>query len=162
MGLIKNKDGLSPVIATVLLISLGIVLAGIVFLWMTGFISEQIEKQGKPVEQICKEVSFEEDHDYSSAGKSLSLQVINRGNVPIYGFDIKFIGGGGSSMKTFQFLTQVSSSSDVQTIPIVGDNIKQVILYPMILGSVKGKKLTKPATCLDSGKTIILEWLFNL
>jgi FlaG/FlaF family flagellin (archaellin) len=157
MGLIKNKGGLSPVIATVLLISLGIVLAGIIFLWMTGFVSEQLEKQGKPIEQICSEVAFEEDYDYSPAGKSINLQVTNRGNVPIYGFDIKFVGDGQSAMKIFQFLTPVGSSSDLQTILITVENVREAVLYPMVLGSVKGKKLTKPATCLGYGKTIRLE-----
>lgn len=156
MGLFKNKIGLSPVIATVLLISLGVVLAGIIFLWMTGFVSEQLEKQGKPVEQVCSEVAFEEDFDYSSAAMAINLQITNRGNIPIYGFDIKFVGDGKSAMKTFQFTTPVGSASELQTIQITGDNVRQLILYPMVLGSVKGKKLTKPATCLGYGKTILL------
>jgi len=157
MGLIKNKNGLSPVIATVLLISLGIVLAGIIFLWMTGFVSEQLEKQGKPVEQVCSEVDFEEDFDYSPATMAINLQITNRGNIPIYGFDIKFIGEGKSAMKAFQFTTPVGSASELQAIQITGDNVKQLILYPMVLGSVKGKKLTKPSTCLGYGKTILLK-----
>ncbi len=157
MGLIKNKNGLSPVIATVLLISLGIVLAGIIFLWMTGFVSEQLEKQGKPIDQVCSEVAFEEEHDYSSSTNSMTLQITNRGNVPISGFDIKFVGDGQSSMKVFQFYTLVGASSELQTIQVLGDNVKEAVLYPMVLGSVKGKKLTKPATCLGYGKTIRLE-----
>lgn len=151
-----NKRGLSPVIATVLLITLAIVLVGIVFLWMQGFVSEQVEKQGKPIDQICKEVAFEIESDYDSANGIFSLQVVNRGNVNIYGFDIKFLEEKDSSMKSFTFSTNVGESSEVQSIPLIGD-VRQVILYPMILGSVKGKKVTKPVSCLDNGKTITLK-----
>lgn len=41
-----NKRGLSPIIATVLLIFLVLILASIVFLWARGFFSEQLEKGG--------------------------------------------------------------------------------------------------------------------
>jgi len=156
MSLIKNKKGLSPVIATVLLISLGVVLAGIIFMWMMGFVSEQLQKQGKPVDQVCKDVSFEIEQEYNAISKSITLQVTNRGNVYIYGFDIKFIGDGGSSMTSFKFDVPIGESSDVQTIQLLGENIREIIMYPMILGSVRGKKLNKPATCLDSGKTFKL------
>jgi len=153
----SSKKGLSPVIATVLLISLGIALSGIVFLWMVGFVSEQIQKQGKPIEQVCKDVSFENEQTYNDVGNSITLQVTNRGNVHIYGFDIKFIESGESNMKSFTFDVPIGEASDVQIIPILGENVKEVVLYPMILGSVRGKKLNKPVTCLDSGKIIQLE-----
>ena len=44
-----KKRGLSPVIASVLLILLVLVLASIIFLWARGFIGEQIEKFGEPI-----------------------------------------------------------------------------------------------------------------
>lgn len=154
MRLIKNNKGLSPVIATVLLISLGIVLAGILLLWMTGFVSEQLSKQQKPIDQVCSEVKFDTSYEYNPVSRSFTLQVVNRGNVNLYGFNIKFIGEGGSNMKSFQFNVPIGESSDVQIIQVIGDNVNEAILYPMLLGSVKGKKLTKPATCLDAGKSI--------
>ena len=49
-GVCRGKRGLSPVIASVLLIALVLVLASIIFMWARGFISEQIEKFGNPVE----------------------------------------------------------------------------------------------------------------
>jgi hypothetical protein len=154
MRLIKNKKGLSPVIATVLLISLSVVLVGIVFMWMRGFVSEQVEKQGKPIEQICGEVRF--DKEFQIISNAMSLQIINRGNVPIYGMDVKFVSERDSSMKSFRFSVNIGEASEVQMIPLL-DNPKEVVLYPMVLGSVKGKKLTKPMSCLSYGQTISVD-----
>lgn len=146
-----SKRGLSPVIATVLLVVLAIVLAGMVFMWARGFLTEQVEKQGKPVEQVCADVNF--DKQTQIYGDYLDLQVNNIGNVHIYGFDVKFVGEKDSSMTSFRFDVLVGESSDVQRIPFIGVPQK-VIFYPMVLGSVKGKKVTKPVTCLDRGQTI--------
>jgi len=151
-----RKKGLSPVIATVLLITLSIVLVGIVFMWMRGFVSEQVEKQGKPTDQVCQEVDFAVETTYDNVRKQVNLQIVNRGNVNIYGLDIKFIEEKDSSMKSFKFDARIGESSDVQLIPFVGE-VKELILYPMILGSVKGKKVTKPVTCLSMGKSLKLE-----
>lgn len=146
-----SKKGLSPVIATVLLIALAIVLVGIVFLWIRGFISEQVEKQGKPVEQVCADVNFEKD--IQIYGDYLDLRITNIGNVHIYGMDVKFVGEKDSSLTSFRFDVLISESSDVQRIPFIGDPQK-IIFYPMVLGSVRGKKVTKAVTCLDRGQTI--------
>ncbi len=148
-----SKKGLSPVIATVLLITLAIVLVGIVFLWMRGFVSEQVEKQGKPVEQVCADVRFEKDTEIY--GDSLDLRITNVGNVHIYGLDVKFVGEKDSSMASFRFDVLIGESSDVQRIPFIG-NPEKIIFYPMVLGSVKGKKVTKPVTCLSQGQTITI------
>lgn len=152
---ISKKKGLSPVVATVLLITLALVLSMIVFLWARGFISEQIEKQGKPSDQICRSVSF--DLDATQKAQVVELQIVNRGNIPIYNFDIKFMGAKESSMRTFNFGVDVGGATDMQTIPLVY-NYTQMIVYPMILGSVRGKQVNKPVTCLDSGKVVRLTW----
>jgi flagellin-like protein len=148
-----RKKGLSPVIATVLLITLAIVLVGIIFLWMRGFVSEQIEKQGKPSDQVCQEIDFAIEHTYNPLRNTIDLQIVNRGNVNIYGLDIKFIGVKDSSLKFFKLGANVGESSEVQLIPLVVE-VKELIVYPMLLGSVKGKKITKPYTCLNNGKTL--------
>jgi len=150
MNLISKK-GLSPVIATVLLITLAIVLVGIVFLWMRGFVSEQVEKQGKPVDQVCEDVRFEKD--IQLYGDSLDLRMTNVGNVHIYGLDVKFVSERDSSMTSYKFDVLIGESSDVQRIQFIGTPQK-IIFYPMVLGSVKGKKVTKPVTCLSQGQTI--------
>ncbi len=79
------KRGLSPVIATVLLISLALILAAIVFLWARGFIEEKIQKFDEPIERACEDVLFSADIDSSSK----KIKLTNIGTVPLYGVEIR-------------------------------------------------------------------------
>ncbi len=81
----RNKKGVSPVIATVLLIAMVIIIGLIIFLWFRGLTKEAITKFEKNIELVCEEVQFESV--YSLTAGKLSFQ--NFGNVPIYDFEIK-------------------------------------------------------------------------
>ena len=149
---VDNKKGLSPVIATVLLVSIVLILAAIIFLWMKGFVSEQIQKNGNPVADACGNVVF--DVEYENLGAALSLQLVNKGNVPIAAIDVEFVSGGNSALQQFNMTADVLGSSSVQAIPT--QSATKIIIYPMVLGTVVGKKLNKAVTCMDKGKEIIL------
>lgn len=57
-----KKKGVSPVIATVLLIGIVIALSLIVFIWMSTFIGETITKfDGENVELVCDKVEIDAD-----------------------------------------------------------------------------------------------------
>ena len=89
----KNKRGVSPVIATVLLIAMVVVIAIIVFLWFKGISQEAITKfDGENIELACEEVYFAAEY---TGGK---LYITNDGNVPIYNIKIKTEGDGSHSM----------------------------------------------------------------
>jgi flagellin-like protein len=85
---LKNKKGISPVIATVLLIAMVIVMGLIVFLWVKNMVGETVEKFEKNIELVCEEVSF--DADYYDGYLYLS----NMGIVPIFGIKVKIFGEG--------------------------------------------------------------------
>src|SRR3989338_10710768 len=85
-----KKRGISPVIATLLLIALVIIIALIVFQWMKGFTKEAVTKfDGTNIDLVCNDVQF--DASYSAG----TLTISNSGNVPIYNFDIKAEYPGG-------------------------------------------------------------------
>ena len=148
---LKFKKGLSPVIASVLLIALVVVLAGIVFMWARGFISERIEKQGQPVDAICEQVNFEISLE-KGAGGTASIDIVNRGNIAIYGFEIREVKEGETKATEFPF-----SVGAGETLP--GEQIsyditsEEIIFFPKVLGTVKGKRINRPFTCLDYGKS---------
>ena len=75
---IKNERGLSPVIASVLMILLVLVLATMIFLWARGFVSEHVEKFGISIEESCSSINFE-----ASVYEDEEVEIINRGNVDI-------------------------------------------------------------------------------
>ena len=85
---ILQKRGVSPVIATVLLIAIVIVIASIIFLWARGFVKETIMKQDKPDYQVCGEINLQIEIVNNK------LQVANNGNIPVYILDINKRDGG--------------------------------------------------------------------
>jgi len=85
----EKKKGVSPVIATVLLIAMVVVIALIIFLWFRGLTKEAITKfDGQNIELVCMDVSFEAS--YSSG----VLYIANLGNVPIFGMKMKILSDG--------------------------------------------------------------------
>ncbi|MBT7102492.1 hypothetical protein HN935_03190 [archaeon] len=149
-----KKKGLSPVIASVMMIMLVLVLAAMIFLWARGFISEQIEKFDKPIGDVCAEINF----DAVLVGDN-ELEIINRGNVGIRSFDIKLIKGGTSEVAKFDFGgPQIDPGQAVkkQVTLLMDDNTEpdRIIIYPALLGSVRGKNANRPFTCVDAGKAI--------
>jgi flagellin-like protein len=88
-NIMKNKRGVSPVIATVLLISIVIVIGVIIFFWARAFLSESAVKNERAVEVSCADVKFESVIvDDSCGANNDGLDINNIGNIPIYGFKI--------------------------------------------------------------------------
>lgn len=80
-------------IATVLLISIVIILGLIVFMWFKSISQEAIIKFSKNIELVCDDVSF----DASYSGGMLYLS--NTGAVPIYNIKLKLIKAGSHETK---------------------------------------------------------------
>jgi len=77
---LRKKRGISPVIATVLLVAMVVVIGLIIFLWFRGITEEAVTKfGGRNIELVCEDVEFLSDY---SAG---ILSISNMGNVPIFG-----------------------------------------------------------------------------
>ena len=92
-----KKRGVSPVIATVLLVTMVVVIALIIFLWFRNISQEAITKfDGTNVEVVCSDVSF--DASYSSN----NLYVINNGNVPMYSMKLRVYAGGSFETNDLQ------------------------------------------------------------
>jgi flagellin-like protein len=134
-----NKKGVSPVIATVLLIALVVIIALIVFLWFRSITQEAIVKFGdQNVELVCEDVQF--IATYNSATGTLSVS--NTGNVPIYSMNVKI-------SKTGEYKTEDISEMDIGW-PTIGlrqggsfsgtlevSNPIQITLIPVLLGTTK-------------------------
>lgn len=138
-----KRNGLSPVVATVLLIGIVIVLALIIYLWARGFVSESVEKFGRAVELSCDDVVFDAEIFGSE------LEVINRANVPIYGFEVKEIEEGNivvSEVSDNTIGIGESLSIDLAGKVDVGSG-KEFNVIPVILGESDTGKVT--FTCPD-------------
>ncbi|MEK6873794.1 MAG: archaellin/type IV pilin N-terminal domain-containing protein [Nanoarchaeota archaeon] len=87
-----NKRGISPVIATVLLIAIVVVIATIIFIWASNFVGEDIEKFGSSIKNACVDVDLEVSEITPGY-----LNIINRGQVPVFAVNLKVDDGSGNS-----------------------------------------------------------------
>ena len=98
-GMKKNKKkGLSPVIATVLLIGIVVVIGLIVFTWFKGFTQEAVIKFDQNAELVCNDVEFQA----SLSGTTLSIS--NFGNVAIYRIMVKISSPAGFETRNLKDL----------------------------------------------------------
>ena len=87
-----GKKGVSPVIATVLLVAMVVVIGLIIFLWFRGITEEAITKfGGRNIELVCGDLEFLSGYSTSTGILSIS----NIGNVPIFGMKAKVSKQGG-------------------------------------------------------------------
>lgn len=155
-----NKRGVSPVIATVLLIGIVVALALIVFLWFRSFTQEAVTKfGGENIQLICSDVQF--DAGYSAGGE---LDLSNTGNVPIYSFSLKTIGSQGSYQTTdlSQIFGNWPKTGLNQGAPFSGNigsltsGANQIVVDPILRGTTSSGQ-EESFTCADQyGKTISL------
>jgi flagellin-like protein len=142
-GCIKknNSKGLSPVIATVLLIAMVVVIGVIIFIWLRGLTREQITKfGGTNIEIVCDDVQFEAD--YTQSG---TLSILNSGNVPIYNFKIKESNEGSYNTREISALSSEWKSTGLNQggifSDVVGFSGENIIITPVLIGeSDEGKK----------------------
>ena len=73
--------------ATVLLIGVVVILAGIVFLWARGFVKDAVQKGGEPIEQSCTDVQFEAL--IVNTEGVYSLEISNQADIELYGVNLK-------------------------------------------------------------------------
>ncbi|MEA3414251.1 MAG: archaellin/type IV pilin N-terminal domain-containing protein [Nanoarchaeota archaeon] len=128
-----KKRGLSPVIATVLLIGIVIVIGLIVFLWFKGISEEAITKfEGTNVKLICEEVRFE------ATSSESNLYISNVGNVPIYKMKAKISGAGSYSTEILEtgWPDLGLNQGGVYAGTFSGSGT-EVLLIPVLLGSTE-------------------------
>jgi flagellin-like protein len=137
-----NKKGVSPVIATVLLIGMVVVLALIVFVWMQALAQETVTKFGdENIELACDDVAI--DAGYSASTRMLTIT--NSGNVPIYKISMKISEVGRYYTEKIEEGWQKYGLDTGQSFTGEVDlsGAEEVVLIPVLLGNTEdGKKRT--------------------
>ena len=156
-----NRRGISPVIATVLLIAMVVVIGLIVFIWFRGFVGEGATKFGKNIQLVCDDVDF--DAEYSGG----ELSVVNVGTVPIFQLRVRIIDGGSHSTEEIDSDTadwedaglgeqEAFVFTNIAKVYEKIDTADKLIVFPVLLGS--SSKGRKTYICEgDYGKEIILQ-----
>ena len=142
----NSRRGLSPVVATSLLIAIALILALIIFLWARSFVGEVIEKEGEPIENSCALVDFEADV------MTDKVYVVNRGNIPLYGLEIKHVGLGSVDSKAFLESTISNGEDSSLTLSESLESGSEVQIIPIIIGESNSGK--KQYSCINNVKTL--------
>lgn len=151
-----EKKGVSPVVATILLLALMLVLAAIIFAWARGFVKEQLQKNGESAESVCAQLKFDVNFQRTGAVDERmtgNIQVVNRGAIPIYGFDIKQVSGGNVMRTPFLFSVLPGETVPSKSLMLAG-SASNLEMYPILLASVQNQKLNKQYTCLHNAEKI--------
>lgn len=147
-----KKRGLSPVIATVLLILLVVVVVSMLSLWARTFISDRTEGSEKPISELCSSVYF--TVDVINGIPNHTLEIINRGNVDISAFEIKMYSGGRSEITRLDASVSMGSSvtKDVFLRTMQNGEIpERVEIFAILDSDVSGKTLT----CYDDPEYLV-------
>ncbi|MEK6928913.1 MAG: archaellin/type IV pilin N-terminal domain-containing protein [Nanoarchaeota archaeon] len=146
-----QKKGLSPVIATMLLLLITVVLAIIILIWARSFIAEKTQKDlgsgPEAIELLCDDIKFESDVIVKQG--SVSVAVVNKGSIPIYAIELrKKSRGFVEIIGVAEHPSMAIKSGNDATLKIetdkliIGDN---VIVVPVLLG--ESGKTKKAYTC---------------
>ena len=143
MRIKERKKGVSPVIATVLLIAMVIVIALIIFLWFRGLQGEVITKFGQNIELTCSEVEFYAEYD------GTDLRISNVGNVPIFGMKVKIEMDGSYTTEDLKEMETtpdwpgrgIGQGAAFSGNVILDPSVERIVLTPVLIGtSDKGEK----------------------
>lgn len=132
-----KEKGVSPVIATVLLVGLVVVMGVIIFLWAKSFVKEEATKFNKNIRLSCEDVQF--DASYSTSDEQ--LEVLNTGIVPIFRLNIKVYKPGGFETTDISELASNWPSTGLkQGEPFSGDigdisGATKIVAIPVLIGS---------------------------
>ena len=140
MNIIKNKKGISPVIATVLLIAMVVAISLIIFIWFRSLMKETVTKfEGENIELACDKVAF--DASYSGG----TLYISNTGNVPIYSLNVKTSSGVSHETKNIKDLSSNWPETGLNSGGDFSDEITldgSVTVSPILLGVSGGEEKT--------------------
>ena len=132
-----KKRGVSPKVATVLLIALVLVMLLIIFFWFMGTSEPAIQKFGEDIKLSCEKLSFTADY---SDGK---LELKNNGNVPISDAKISVSRGGSDAVEDINnIVTNWNGLSGGRTfsseVNINMNDVSEILVIPVLRGNGEG------------------------
>lgn len=137
--IINGKKGLSPVIATILLVALVVSIGFIVFVWFNNLTEEVITKfDNKNIKLVCEDIQFQ------AGFEGMDLSIFNSGNVPIYNMKIKVGVTGNYQIYDLNEIADLWPSTGLgqgqsfaQDISAQAVDQTKIIVIPELIGSSK-------------------------
>ncbi len=148
---IFGKKGISPLIATVLLIGFVVMAGSIVIFWSRGFIQEKAAKEGALAQKQleCENIII----DIKSVERpTRSIVLENKGNKHIDGFILRVVEGGGGAEKIYQKVSALSQDTIIY--PFSLERNAKIDLIPALRPDGAGAPFVP---CSNKNKVIIVE-----
>lgn len=149
----RDKKGVSPVVATILLVAIAIILALIIFFWIRSLIGESITKfDNQNAETLCSELEF--DAVYYPDSKEISL--FNSGEIPIYDFEVLIKKTGGHNTVTLKESAQnwptiglrsADTFSGVLNNIENSNSVNEIKIIPILRGTGTSSGQVRTLTC---------------
>jgi hypothetical protein len=147
-----NKKGVSPIIATVILISIAMIVVVIIFLAARGFLSERALKNGEVIENSCDDILFEAE-PYLGGEETLIVDVQNNGDIPIYAIELRYGSFGDLDVDTSSGASIENGGYGQFEFDIVGkSDINEVRIIPIIIGETDSGEKKSYVCDEDYGK----------
>jgi flagellin-like protein len=151
----RDKKGLNPVVATVLLVVMVVIIGLIVFLWFRGITEETITKfGGENVKLVCDDVYFEADYS------GTTLYVANSGNIPIFGMEVKAYTTGSHSTESLREFSSTWPDAGLNQGGTFSDDIvvnaEEIVLVPVLIGETDSGKKTYVCDEAQHGVSLIV------
>lgn len=136
-----SKKGISPIVATVLLVVVAIALFLLIFLWIKSFQKEVITKYGTPIETVCMNLRY----DVTKSGTT--VQINNLGSTTIYKVKV-YVDGSLNSIITTPILPAESGQTT-----LTGSCTKNIKVIPVLAGTTTAGA-QREYVCEKQAKTI--------
>ena len=154
-----NKKGVSPLIATVLLISLVIILIVTIVFWVKGFVNERISKEGAlaDAELKCTEINLDIKNIQATDGINLIVELQNAGSEDIAGiiFKIEYLSDNSNLVTVESIIRPFETFSQSITDVTVGSGYT-ITLIPNVRPEGAGAPLVPCSG--DKVKKVTLTW----
>jgi len=146
-----GKQGVSPMISTILLIMMVIIIAIIILLWSRGFVKEKLLKFDKVVDNVCLEIALE---TYVNPDNTIGLR--NKGIVPIQEVKLKINRGGN------EVIENIGEDKGGKVGPGLSNTIQgytyspdaEIKVIPVIIGKTKSGAV-KTFTCPEETGVVV-------
>lgn len=142
-----SKKGISPIVATVLLVVVAIALFLLIFSWIRSFQKEVITKYGTPIETVCMNLR------YDVTKNDDIVQINNLGSTTIYKAKI-YVDGILKNTITTPIMPAESGQIQIDVDQIDVENCnKNIKVIPVLAGTTKTGAQREYA-CEKAAKTI--------
>lgn len=145
---LRSKKGISPVIATVLLIVIAVALFIAIFFWIKSMQKDVILKFDSGIEQSCIKISFD------ATVQGGTLQIENRGDVALGAVKVYLKSGGSLTLKEDWSINDPIMKSEAAQTSVSCNAPDQLKLVPVLIGISKKTGSEAQYVCEDKARFV--------